>query len=255
MSSLKNSYEPLRFASLGAGSSSSSAGKQLLVFHLPDGLDPAALDGLVLDLNAASSSSSSSSGLAATFTAKQAYEIHSAPVPAGMRILAPDAGQGEEDNSLSFSSQPIAQAFNVRLSHPKYRASKAPSLSSSNSSSATSAPSTSSAPSVGRVKPQQPWDRLKGEFKPAGSNSEGPLPPLTTLPSLPLALSRGEPDQQTFDTSSHHTQKKNKKRPSSSDTNTAHAGSAADETPSPKKAKKEKAEGKDKEKKKKRKSE
>ncbi|CAD6883872.1 unnamed protein product [Tilletia controversa] len=167
--SLKNAYEPLHFASLGAAAA--GAKSELMLFHLPEGLDLKALDGLKLDTAAITSFNA----------ANQQYEIQPTDVPSATHLLLP----AQNHTDLQSMKQALTRSFHIRLRHPSYRPSHAPSLSSTSSATATSAPSTSAAARKAgsvpgaRVKPDQPWDRLTGSFKPAGSNSSGPLPALT----------------------------------------------------------------------------
>jgi len=176
--SLKDSYEPLRLAALD---SADDAGSQVYLFHVPDGVDPSALDGLILNLDGGPASTSFTAP-----TTKQQFEFHPALTPANARLLLPSSS-GSIDGGLQIAKHSIAQSFQIRLAHPKYRQSQAPSMSDSATSTSTSAPSTSSAPSVRRKPPAQPWDRLNGVFKPAGSNLDGPLPPLVSTSSSSAA--------------------------------------------------------------------
>ncbi|KAK0550524.1 hypothetical protein OC846_003628 [Tilletia horrida] len=230
--SLKDAYTPLNFAPLDLGREGGSK-KELVLFHIPDGLDPEQLQDLVINLEASSSrpttftppSSSSSS------STKRTYEVHpSNNLTSFQTLIAEDPNVDEQ--SLTFSNRPVHRAYNIRIAQPSYRSSKAPSISSSDSASATSAPAASSAatPLVPRAKPQQPWDRLVGEFKPAGSSSTTPLAALVLVPAIRDLPGAGDDIESRPPSSSHEPQKEKKQKRKSS--------SSADASGSPKKSKK-----------------
>ncbi|KAE8257065.1 hypothetical protein A4X13_0g2599 [Tilletia indica] len=257
--SLKNAYEPLPFASLPA---IHSPNNEIILFHVPEGVDINTLDGLILHNIDSTTSTKKTITTFTTAQQQQQYEVQPVDAPPATRILVPSSSSQTE---LSFLNKPISRAFHIRLSHPSYRSSHAPSLSTSSSATSTSAPS--SAAGVGRaaslpgarVKPEQPWDRLTGSFKPAGSNSTGPLPPSTSAHSdlPPPTTTKQEPTTHSETTDTSPSKSKKKKDPSSPSKGKKREreDEGGESSSSPKKSKGRKSEGKGEEKKKKRKSE